>query len=65
MTAAYLRPAEAAAYLSVSPRTLRDWQRQGRIPHYKPARKCCLFAIADLDRAMARFRVAAVGEARS
>jgi predicted site-specific integrase-resolvase len=58
----YLRKADAAHYLSVSVRTLTDWQRSGLIAHHKPARKVCLYAIADLDRAMCRYRVNAVGE---
>ena len=62
MSAAYLRPHDAAAYLSVSERTLRDWTRRGIIAHLKPCRKVCLFAIADLDKAMQRYRVQAVGE---
>ena len=62
MSPAYLRQAQAAAYLSVSQRTLRDWTRRGIIPHVKPCRKVCLFAIADLERAMNRFRIQAVGE---
>ena len=58
---AYLRKAEAAEYLSVSVRTLSTWQKRGLIPHYKPAQKVCLYAIADLDRAMRKYRVDAVG----
>lgn len=64
MNAAYLRPAEAAHYLSVSDRTLRDWIRRGILPHHKPCRKVCLFAVADLEKAMKRFRVEAVGEGK-
>lgn len=61
MTAAYLRKADAAAYLSISPRTLTDWQRRGVIAHHKPCRKVCLFAVADLEKAMSRFRIEAIG----
>ena len=62
MSAAFLRKREAAAYLSIAVRTLSDWQRRGIVPHFKPSRKVCLFAVADLDRAMRRFRIQAVGE---
>ncbi len=61
VTPAYMRPIEAASYMSVSPRTVRDWMRRGIIPHHKPCRKVCLFAVADLDKAMRRFRVEAIG----
>ena len=59
---AYLRPEGLAARCGVSERTIRDWQRRGLIPFYKPSRKITLFAIADVDRALSRFRVQAVGE---
>jgi hypothetical protein len=36
--------------------------QRGLIAYHKPARKCVLFAVADLDKAMTRFRVSAVGE---
>ena len=63
MTApAYLRKSDAAAYLSISPRTLTDWQRRGIVPHHKPCRKVCLFAVADLENAMSRFRIEAIGD---
>ena len=29
----YLRAAEAAAYLKVSPKTVSRWAKEGRIPH--------------------------------
>ena len=61
-TPAYLRPEQAALFLGVSVRCLRDWQRKGVLPYSKPARKVCLFAVADLQRAMQRFRIAAIGE---
>ncbi len=63
MKPAFLRKKEAAAYLSVSVRTLSDWQRRGVLPHHKPSRKVCLFAVTDLENAMRRFRIQGVGEA--
>lgn len=59
---AYLRKAEAAKFLSVSVRTVSDWCRRGILPYHKPARKICLFAVADLHKAMRRFRINAIGE---
>jgi len=58
---AYLRRDEAAAYLSVSPRTISEWQRQRVISYTKPRPKCVLFKRSDLDAAMQRFTVKAVG----
>ncbi len=62
MTAGYLRPEDASRYLGVSPRTLRDWMARGLVAFHKPCKRVVLFSVADLDRAMARFRVTAVGE---
>jgi len=56
----YLRKAEAAEYLSVSIRTITEWQKRGLIAFHKPAKKVCIFAVADLDRAMRKYRVEAV-----
>jgi predicted site-specific integrase-resolvase len=62
VTPAYLRPPDAARFLGVTVRTVRDWQRSGILAYSKPCRKVCLFATADLEKAMRRFRVQAVGE---
>lgn len=57
----YLRRREAARYLGVSPRTISDWQAQRRIPHIKVGRRCVLFRVVDLDKAMAKLTVDAIG----
>lgn len=57
----YLRRSEAAEYLSVSERTISDWQRRRIIPFIKTGRRCVMFRKADLDAAMDRFEVRAVG----
>ncbi len=62
MTSAFLRRKQAAVYLGISERALSEWQRRGIIPFYKPARRVCTFAVADLEKAMRRFKVEAVGE---
>ncbi|GBD35304.1 hypothetical protein HRbin36_00415 [bacterium HR36] len=36
--AIFLRPRQAAEALNISPRTLRNWLRQGRIPYRKIGR---------------------------
>ena len=59
----YLRKAAAAKYLNVSVRTLSDWAKMRMVAHIKPSNRVCLFRIADLDAALNRFRMAAVGEA--
>jgi excisionase family DNA binding protein len=48
----YLRTAEAAEYLGVSPRTLEKWRLHGGGPHYcrPPGRHVVRYAVADLDR---------------
>ena len=58
----YLRKGDAAKYLNISVRTLTDWMRCGIVAYMKLSRKVCLFRQADLDSAMARYRVRAVGE---
>ena len=58
----YLRKEQAAEYLNISIRTLSDWMRRRIVPFSKISHRICLFRITDLDRAMDRFRVRAVGE---
>jgi len=58
---AFLRREDAAAYLNVSTRTISEWQKRRIIPHVRMGKKCVLFKRADLDAAMNRFTVAAVG----
>jgi excisionase family DNA binding protein len=47
----YLRVKEAAAYLGVSPNTLRNWGRAGRISeHRHPVNNYRLYNRKDLER---------------
>jgi excisionase family DNA binding protein len=55
MSAGYLRLPEAAAYLSVSPWTLRAWIRRHLVKCYRPTSRLLLFKQDDLDAAMQRF----------
>jgi excisionase family DNA binding protein len=57
----YLRPAEAVRLLPVSRRTLSNWQRRRVIPFYRIGRTV-MFKRADIEAALERFRIAAVGE---
>lgn len=59
--APYLRPAEATKLLPVSRRTLSNWQRRHVIPFYRIGRTV-MFKRADIEAALERFRVAAIGE---
>jgi excisionase family DNA binding protein len=60
-TQGYMRRSAAAVYLSVSPRTISAWQRRRILPFIRIGKKCTLFRRADLDRAVGRFEVKAVG----
>ena len=63
-TTGYMRRQEAADYLRVTTRTLANWQTEGIVPFIKVKRRVVLFRRQDLDAALQRFRVAAVGESR-
>jgi excisionase family DNA binding protein len=62
VAAPYLRPAEATKLLPVSRRTLSNWQRRHVIPFYR-INRTILFKRTDIEAALERFRVNAVGEA--
>jgi len=51
----YIRLNEAAAYLGVTPRTLRAWTARRLVPTYRPTCRLLLFRLPDLDAAMERF----------
>ncbi|MCX6995902.1 MAG: helix-turn-helix domain-containing protein [Kiritimatiellaeota bacterium] len=52
----------ACQYLGgMSKRTLAVFMRQRKLPHMKLGHRTVLFRIADLDRALAKFRIEAVG----
>ena len=58
----YLRgQAQAAAYARVSRRCISEWQARRIIPFIKVGRKCVLFRKGDLDAALRRFEVPAIG----
>ena len=58
----YMRREEAAKYLGISLRTLTDWQQNRIIPFRPVSHRVTLFRLADLDEAMKRFLVKAIGE---
>ena len=59
----YLRPRDVLEILPVSRRTLSNWQRRRLIPFYRVGRTV-LFKCADIETALERYRVAAIGECR-
>jgi excisionase family DNA binding protein len=62
VTPAFLRPGDAAKYLGVSARTIRAWQNQRILPFSRMSKRCVLISVADLDAAVERFRVEAIGQ---
>ena len=51
----YLRIKEAAEYLGVSPNTLRNWGKDGRISeHRHPVNNYRLYKITELERLLKR-----------
>ena len=59
--APYLRPDQAAQLLQISRRNLSNWQRRHVIGFYRIGRTV-MFKRTDIESALERFRVSAVGE---
>jgi hypothetical protein len=57
-----LKRRQLARALSVSARSIDNWQRQRRIPFIKVSPRCVLFDLASVLRAVKRFEVKAAGE---
>lgn len=53
---AYLAKRDASNYAAISPRQLDRVKARGDLPYYRVGQKV-VFAVADLDRYMKRFRV--------
>jgi len=53
---AFLRPEQAAAYLSISRRHLAELTSRGLLPVSRIGRKCTLYARADLEQAVNSFK---------
>lgn len=51
----YLTLDQAATYLNVAAKTLREWCRTKGLPHHKPGREL-LFRVRELDQWMSRYR---------
>jgi excisionase family DNA binding protein len=52
----YFRPAGAARYIGVAPRTIRAWQADGKLPFSRISARCVLIAKTDLDAMIAANR---------
>ena len=59
----YLRRADAAAYLGLSPSTLGNWASAGIGPSYSRLGGATVYAVADLDAYVAASRVETTGAA--
>lgn len=60
----YLRVREAAAFLGVSPNTLRNWGRDGKVTEFRhPVNNYRLYRRADLADVLRRVRGPAAGAA--
>lgn len=62
VTDGYMRKEAAVKYLGISVRTLSAWMSRRMIPYMKMSHRVCLFSKTDLDKAMARYRINAIGE---
>lgn len=51
----FVRPEGACQYLSISLRTLRDWQKRRLLRCYQPTARTHLYKLSDLDACMERF----------
>ncbi len=60
-TPGYLRRRDAARFLGISLRTLSEWQRARVVPFIRVSHRITLFKLTDLERAMERFTIKAVG----
>ena len=62
----YLRVKEAAHFLGVSPATLRNWSRDGKIAtHRNPVNRYRLFRRVDLEKILRRTRASATTASRA
>jgi len=52
---------QAAAYIPLNPRTLKEYRQQRRIPYIKIGHRTVIFDVRDLDAFIAKRRVEALG----
>ena len=51
---------QAAAYIPMNPRTLKEYRQQRRIPYYRIGHRSVVFDVRDLDAFIAKRRVEAL-----
>lgn len=56
-TTPLVAPDEVAAYLGISPDTMKDYRQQGRGPRYTRVGKLVRYRLADVDEWLARHTV--------
>lgn len=61
ITPAFLRPEDAARYVGISRRQLSNWNRDGLVPCSRLGKRLTLYAVADLNAAVLKFRTGSVG----
>ena len=57
-----LNEKEAARHLGVSVRCVQNWRKEGKIPFYRISSRCIRYDLAEIERALRKFRFSAVGE---
>ena len=62
--AGYMRREAAARFCGVSVRTLAEWQAARLVPFIRVSHRVCLFKVSELEKALDRLTVRAVGENR-
>ncbi len=61
----YLLINEAAAYLGVSPATLRNWERRGKLTTFRhPINRYRLYRKSDLEAILSRIETSTITEPR-
>jgi predicted site-specific integrase-resolvase len=58
----FYRRRGAAMSIGVSERCLSNWTQRGLIPVIKVGKRCVLYSRADIEAALRRFRIGAIGE---
>jgi DNA-binding transcriptional MerR regulator len=59
-----MRRGDAAKHCGVSIRTLADWQAARIVPYIRISHRVVLFKISELEKALDRFTIKAIGDSR-
>jgi len=55
----HLKLVKASKYVGVSPRTMRTWAEQGKVPCYKLGERTTVFRIDELDQFLEQHKLSA------